>query len=74
MVLKLLIIVSEVLAVYQCEYLRGQCDGEPSNSYCQQLQECCGESFTTTTGKSETSQGNWNKEIKLCTKVMFIQN
>jgi len=46
----------EVLAVYQCEYLRGQCDGEPSNSYCQQLQECCGESFTTTTGKSETSQ------------------
>ena len=58
MVLKLLIIVSEVLAVYQCEYLRGQCDGEPANSYCQQLQECCGESFITTTGESEASQGN----------------
>ena len=58
MVLKLLIIVSEVLAVYQCEYLRGQCDGEPANRYCQQLQECCGESFTTTTEKSEVSQGN----------------
>ena len=58
MVLKLLIIVSEVLAVYNCEFLQEQCDGDPENNFCQQLQECCGDIFTTTTGISETLQGN----------------
>ena len=59
MVLQKKIIVSEVLAVYQCQFIRGQCytsDGD-TNNYCEML-ECCGESFTTTTGKSVTAPGN----------------
>ena len=76
-VLKLLIIVLELLVAVGCEFMRDQCNGNPlldSNSQeCQECSECCGEcggeSFTTTTEISTSSQGNWNGEIKICPKV-----
>ena len=75
--LKLLIIVSELLVAVGCEFMRDECNSKPPNSQdCQECSECCGEcggeSFTTSTEISTTSQGNWNGEIKICPKVTNI--
>ena len=49
--------------MHGCEYLREQCQisNDPSNSFCDHLQKCCGESFTTTTTAAEMATGNANR-------------
>ena len=42
---------SEILAINRCNTIRDLCQssGKPSSRYCNHLQDCCGESFMTTT-------------------------
>merc|ERR1712126_38823 len=52
----------ETLAIYNCDFLREDCEGDRAYDLCEEFQECCGETLPplppTSTEISTTSPGN----------------